>query len=239
LQKPTEFLSGQFLRSFKVWITWALRLSDTLIFTSDSQYQYFKTYNFGYRGSVEVLDLGSSIVGPIMPSPQRSRFGLLAVSTIEPRKRYVEILDAFDVLRALGFPVTLDIVGRYGWLQEELRERILAHDNYGECLRWHENCSDAELTDLYRRTSITIMASRDEGWGLALEEGLRHGHKIVARDIPIFRKRENPNVLFFDQSAPLAETIASALFQPWKRMKIQRTMMDFSRDLIQIVKSLV
>jgi hypothetical protein len=82
------------------------------------------------------------------------------------------------------------------------------------------------------------MASYDEGWGLALEEGLRHGHKVVARDIPIFRKRENTNVFFFNREKPLVEQIINKLDEPFKPLVSRRTMHDFTAQVLEVMKGL-
>jgi glycosyltransferase involved in cell wall biosynthesis len=236
--KYPEYFEAEFLASFKVWLLMTLRISDVLVFTSDLQVDVFKRLNFKFEGRVEVVGLGASVAGPIFPCRTRNSHALIAVSTIEPRKGYYEILDAFDVLIALGYPVTLDIVGKYGWNSLGLKERILNHRELGSTLFWHSECSDQELTEIYRRTSISIMASYDEGWGLALEEGLRHGHKVIARDIPIFRKRENTNVFFFNREKPLVEQIIKNLEEPFRPLVSRRTMHDFSVAVLEIMRGL-
>jgi glycosyltransferase involved in cell wall biosynthesis len=236
--KYPGYFHKDFLNSFKVWLMITLKISDVLIFTSDIQLNDFRMHNFKFEGRVEVIGLGASIAGPIFPTRTRSSLALLAVSTIEPRKGYQEILDAFDILSALGYPVTLDIVGKYGWKQDDLKARILNHGELGRTLFWHAECSDQKLTEIYRRTSISIMASYDEGWGLALEEGLRHGHKIIARDIPVFRQRENTNVFFFNEENPLVEQIAKVLEEPFRPLVSRRTMNDFTAQVLEIMREL-
>ena len=236
--KYPEYFISEFLNSFKVWILMTLKISDVLVFTSEFQLQFFKMLNFKFEGRVEVIGLGASVAGPVFPCRTRNSHALIAVSTIEPRKGYQEILDAFDVLIAFGYPITLDIVGKYGWNSPKLKERILNHSEFGKTLFWHTKCSDQELTEIYRRTSISIMASYDEGWGLALEEGLRHGHKVIARDIPIFRTRENTNVFFFNREKPLVEQIIKNLEEPFKPLVSWRTMHDFTAQVLQIMREL-
>lgn len=239
LQYPEFFIDdSKSLGSFKFWLTWILRISDVLVFTSKSQLELFKTYGFEFHGNIEVIELGASIDGPVFPSVDRDKFALLAVSTIEPRKCYNEILDAFDILCALGFPVTLDIVGRYGWKQENVRARILEHSEFGRSLRWHQNCSDQELEGIYRRTSVSIIASVDEGWGIALEEGLRHGHKLVVRDIPIFKQRKNTNIYYFKSDESLAEKISSVFDKSFKKLENRRTMSNFTEEVLLLMRTL-
>lgn len=236
--KYPEYFDKESIRYFKLWLLMTLKISDVLIFSSNVNLDDFKMRNFNFKGRVEVIGLGASIDGPVLPSRTRSSLALLAVSTIEPRKGYQDILDAYDILNALGYPVTLDIVGRYGWGQEELKNRILNHPELGRTLTWYNDCSDQQLTEIYRRTSVTIMASFDEGWGLSLEEGLRHGHKIVARDIPIFRQRESTNVFFFNEDNPLIEQIVKAFREPFKPIASRRTMQDFTEQVLEVIRDL-
>jgi glycosyltransferase involved in cell wall biosynthesis len=236
--KYPEYFQKDFLNSFKIWLLFTLKISDVLVFISNEQLNDFKMRKFNFEGRIELIELGASIAGPVFPSRTRNSFALLAVSTIEPRKGFQDVLDAFDILNALGYPVTLDIVGRYGWNQEDLKERILNHRELGKTLIWHSDCSDQKLTEIYRRTSISIMASYNEGWGLALEEGLRHGHKIIARDIPIFRQRENTNVFFFNEENPLVEQIAKALEEPFRPLISRRTMQNFTEELLKVIRDL-
>jgi glycosyltransferase involved in cell wall biosynthesis len=228
-----------FVYRFKIWLMLTLKASDYLVFTSKEQLSYFNSLNLNYLGGKTVIGLGASISGPIFPSRVRDPFGMVAVSTIEPRKCYEDILDTFDILRAFGYPITLDIVGRHGWGQEAIANRIRSHEEFGKSLVWHSNCDDKELTEIYRRTSISIVASKNEGWGLSIEEGIRHGHKVIARDIEIFRSRNNPNIYFFDNnSQPMADTIIHAVEKEFIGMHNQRTMMDFSTELLNLMISM-
>jgi glycosyltransferase involved in cell wall biosynthesis len=228
-----------FVDRFKIWLMLTLNASDYLVFTSEEQLSYFNSLNLNYSGGKTVIGLGASISGPVFPSKIRNPFGLIAVSTIEPRKCYEDILDTFDILRAFGYPITLDIVGRHGWGQEEICNRIRKHEEFGKSLVWHSNCDDSSLLEIYKRTSISIVASKNEGWGLSIEEGIRHGHKVVARDIEIFRSRNNPNIYFFDdRSQPMADTIIQAVETEFIGLTNQRTMMDFSKDLLNLMISM-
>ena len=49
----------------------------------------------------------------------------LCVGTVEPRKNYGYVLDAFERLWGEGVEVGLCIVGRVGWMQARLLERLL------------------------------------------------------------------------------------------------------------------
>jgi glycosyltransferase involved in cell wall biosynthesis len=219
--------------TFLLWLMGIMRVSDCLIFTSKIEFEHFESFNFNFLGEKVVIELGESMKGAVLPSRFRDDWGVLAVSTLEPRKGYSDLLDAFDLLKTLGYPITLHVVGRYGWDANQIRDRILGHKEYGSSLFWHSECDDGDLESLYRATSVSVVASMDEGWGLNLEEGLRHGHKVVARDIPIFRIREQENVTFFDNfKKPLAEAILESVEREFTNVKARRSMKNAANQIL-------
>ena len=126
------------------------------------------------------------------------------VSTVEPRKGYVQLLQAFDLLWKHGKVVSLVIVGRYGWNMESFVQQVKHHYLYGEKLFWLEGISDDMLAAIYNKSKGVIMASEAEGFGLGIIEGLSYGKKVIARDIPIFREVGGSSLLYFQGVEPVA-----------------------------------
>ena len=131
------------------------------------------------------------------------------VSTIEPRKGYVQLLQAFDLLWKQGKDVSLVIVGRYGWNMESFVHRVKQHSFYGKKLFWLEGISDDMLAAVYNKSIGVIMASEAEGFGLGIIEGLSYGKKVIVRDIPIFREVGGESLLYFQGGEP--EAIANVV----------------------------
>ncbi|MGO8975686.1 MAG: glycosyltransferase, partial [Steroidobacteraceae bacterium] len=69
----------------------------------------------------------------------------LMVGAIEPRKGYVQVLAAFERLWDSGHDLRLVIVGKPGWLVDELLEKLRHHPKLGSLLFWLEDVSDADL----------------------------------------------------------------------------------------------
>ena len=113
---------------------------------------------------------------------------LLMVGTLEPRKGHAQALNAFETLWADGHALNLVIVGKSGWLVDDLIERIRSHPENGDQLLWLSNASDECLEDLYGRATCLLAASEAEGFGLPLIESARRGLPILARDLPVFRE---------------------------------------------------
>ncbi|MGV0961281.1 MAG: glycosyltransferase family 4 protein [Limnohabitans sp.] len=139
----------------------------------------------------------------------------LMVSTIEPRKGYAQALAAFELLWQQGHDVNLVIVGKRGWLVDELVERISAHDQRGQRLFWLEGISDEYLEKIYQSADCLIVASEGEGFGLSLIEAAQYAMPIIARDLPIFREVAAEHAHYFQGLEPAA--LAAAIDQ-WLRL---------------------
>ena len=142
-----------------------------------------------------------------------ARPSVLMVGTIEPRKGYAQTLDAFELLWSQGVKVNLIIVGKEGWLVEELVARLRNHAQAGTHLFWMKGVSDQMLEQLYERASVLLAASEGEGFGLPLIEAAQHGLRIIARSLPVFHEVAGDHAYFFDSltAAGLATAIADWL----------------------------
>lgn len=127
---------------------------------------------------------------------------LLMVGTVEPRKGHAQTLKAFEILWRQGVQVNLVIVGKQGWMVDELVASITRHNELGKRLFWFQGISDEALLKLYSVATGTIMASEGEGFGLPLIEAAQHGCAILARDIPVFREIAGPHAAYFSGTAP-------------------------------------
>ncbi len=136
----------------------------------------------------------------------------LMVGTIEPRKGHAQVLKAFEQLWAEGSEVMLVIVGKQGWMVEELIERLRNHPETGKHLFWLEGISDEYLEKVYEVSTCLIAASYGEGFGLPLIEAAQHKIPIIARDIPVFREVAGDHAFYFDSMKP--EGLAMAI-QEW------------------------
>jgi glycosyltransferase involved in cell wall biosynthesis len=146
----------------------------------------------------------------------------LMVGTIEPRKGYLQTLDAFEILWADGIDINLVIVGTEGWQpvpQHKRRNipqivaRLRKRSKTNRHLFWLNGTSDEYLDRLYTASVCLIAASEGEGFGLPLIEAAKHGLPIIARDIPVFREVAGEYAAYFAGMHPtdLAGAIKSWL----------------------------
>lgn len=109
------------------------------------------------------------------PLPEVNLRYILCVGTIEPRKNYNLILDAFDFLSGIYQDLNLVIVGREGWGSAETFSRIKEHKLFGQRLFWLSGVSDDVLSRLYMNAFLTVVPSLYEGFGLPVIEALKWG----------------------------------------------------------------
>jgi glycosyltransferase involved in cell wall biosynthesis len=127
---------------------------------------------------------------------------MLALGTIEPRKNYSAVLDAYDALRSRGLNVSLIIIGKKGWMCDDFIARLTNHPDIGSRLLYLSNASDYVVATAFRRSNCLVCASLSEGFGLPLVEGLMHGCHVFASDIEVFREVGGSDCQFFSLQDP-------------------------------------
>ena len=131
-----------------------------------------------------------------------ARPSFLMISTVEPRKGHAQTLAAFEQLWADGVDANLLIIGRQGWMMENLLETLRLHFERGKRLFWFEGISDEYLEKIYAASTCLIAASEGEGFGLPLIESALHKLPIIARNIPVFREVAGEHGFYFNGKEP-------------------------------------
>jgi len=164
-----------------------------------------RPYASGYFQLGAELDLANEkSKKPRYLNPLREAPGMviLCIGTIEPRKNYAFMLDTFDILRLRDSDISLIIIGRPGWKNFEIIERIRAHRDFGTRLLHFDNASDRDLAEAIERSDCLVCPSIAEGFGLPLVEGLVRGLEVFASDIPSFREIGTGYCHFFNLNSP-------------------------------------
>lgn len=166
--------------------------------------------------------LGAELRRPVARSspdslPPLSGFVVLAVGTIEPRKNYQVILDAFDLL-CDKHDVSLVIVGRPGWSSEDMLGRLAGHPQKGSRLLHLSDADDGALAACYQRADALVCASWAEGFGLPIVEGLCHGAPVLASDIDVFREVGGDACRYFAPDRPDALALElEQVLEQWQK----------------------
>lgn len=164
-------------------------------------------------------DLLPSVPKQVLPVRTPGSARVLMVGTVEPRKCHAQALDGFETLWARGEQCELVVVGKPGWLVDELLSRLRNHPERGRRLHWIEDADDRTLAALYRECDVLLMASKGEGFGLPIIEAGDAGLALLLRDLPVFREVAGPRANYFDGdgATELANALQAQLREPFKR----------------------
>lgn len=138
----------------------------------------------------------------------------LMVGTVEPRKGYLDAIDAFEKAISKGANACLVIVGKEGWIslpdsdRRDIPETIAKLNNHpllNKRIFWYQRASDAELNQLYDVCHFLVANSFGEGFGLPLIEARAHGTRVVCRDLEVFREVADDSAIFFSNRDELSD----------------------------------
>ncbi len=240
IQMPHCFPPGQF--GFSQWLKSLTAVADSAICISRAVAQDLQNWmdSFGPQRDqplgIDWFHLGADLVNSIpstglapnsaqILNTLRTAPSFLMVGTIEPRKGYLQTLQAFTRIWQSDLNINLVIVGREGWtdLPNDQRQTIpqivrlmQTHPELGKRLLWLDDVSDEYLAQLYANSACLIAASEGEGFGLPLIEAAQHALPIIARDIPVFREVAGDCAFYFDGLE--AQDLARAV-QAWLALK--------------------
>lgn len=132
---------------------------------------------------------------------------ILSLGTIEPRKNYVRLLEAYASLRRQGVQQRLVIAGREGWMYQPFYRRL---DELQ--LRAHVTLirpADAVLPALYSAADLFVYPSLYEGFGIPPLEALACGTAVACSETSSLPEVVGDAALLFDPTD--VEQIAGAV----------------------------
>ncbi|MFN2464831.1 MAG: glycosyltransferase family 4 protein [Candidatus Dormibacteria bacterium] len=156
---------------------------------------------------------------------------LLAIGTIQPRKNYARLLEAYAGLLSEGPVPPLVIVGRPGWEYEEVLKgpaRLGIEDH----VIFAGHLEDKEVAELIRRSQFLVAMSTGEGFGLPLVEAMYSGLPILASDIPAFREVAGNAALFVNPM--LVDDIRAGLKRMLADEGLRRSLAEVGRGRRQL-----
>lgn len=206
---------------FRPWLLQTLKVADGYLTISNAVAEELRTL-LSARGAttpVGTFPLGADILPAAREqssqdplSPEADPFYLM-VGTLEPRKRHLMVLDAFERLWRSAPDLKLVIAGKWGWLSKRERSRLERHRELGRRLVHLDGVDDAELQSLYARSRAVIQASRSEGYGLPIIEAAFHGKRVICTDLPVFREVAPPGTIFFEKDS--VQSLVDAIAHEW------------------------
>ena len=108
---------------------------------------------------------------------------ILALSTLEPRKNILSLVEAFEALQRLDHPVygkySLVLAGTRGWKCEELFEAV-EKSPFRDRIILAGYITDSEKAALYNLASVFVYPSFYEGFGFPPLEAMACGTPVIA-----------------------------------------------------------
>ena len=139
---------------------------------------------------IQVAPPGTAPAPPAPAPSQAPAFGgeehapphLLCVGSLAPRKGQDVLVEAMAALRDYDWILTMaGSLSRNPSFARMLAERI-REIGLGKRIRMAGEVDDAVLEDLYRQSSLLVVPSRYEGYGMVVSEALVRGIPVVATD---------------------------------------------------------
>lgn len=109
---------------------------------------------------------------------------ILSVGTLQPRKNFVKLIEAFSLLKQKSSFVDYElvIVGKKGWLYEEILNAPEVY-NVQHAVKFLDFVPDEHLPDLYKQAECFALPSLYEGFGLPVLEAMAFGIPIVVSNV--------------------------------------------------------
>lgn len=216
---PEVVANSAYVLCLNKWLEFVVKRSDLLVCISQSVADELRSWCLSnslsqHVSRIDYFYLGSDLTGKaIVQKVRTSTRKFLAVSTLEPRKGYDTILDAFEILFETD-NVELHIVGRMGWKCSNLCQRIKGSKFYNKQLFWHEGATDEELLNLYRDCDAYVNASIYEGFGLPIVEAAKFGLPLILRDLAVFRELAGDSASYFSSADELIGIVRKFIRSP-------------------------
>jgi glycosyltransferase involved in cell wall biosynthesis len=157
---------------------------------------------------------------------------LLAISTIQPRKNYPRLIEAFSRISPDYPDFKLVICGKKGWEYDETFE---APQKYGisDKVLFPGRVPDEDLPFLLSGAVLFVSASLEEGFGLPLLEAMACETSCVVSDLPSYKDIGQESMIYFDPMnvEDIANGLSKALNDLWVGEGIVRINMAKRRAL--------
>lgn len=158
------------------------------------------------------------------PIPNLPRRYLLFVSTIEPRKDVLTLVDAFEQLKdAAAYDGKLVLVGKVGWKSEDVVERLRT-SRWAADIVHLDYLQREQLATAYAHAEIFVFPSIYEGFGFPLLEAMGHGIPCITTDSSSLPEVGGDAALYFrvGDAAGLQASVRRILDRPELRSELIR-----------------
>jgi len=129
-----------------------------------------------YPGLTELRTQNSMTKENMMNMYKISKNYILSVGTLQPRKNFVRLIEAFSKLK--DKEVELVIIGKKGWLYDEILAAPKKYNIEGR-VKFLDFVPDGDLPSFYKNALCFALPSLYEGFGLPVLEAMSYGCPVV------------------------------------------------------------
>lgn len=155
---------------------------------------------------------------------------LFSVSTLEPRKNFPRLFEAFASILAAQpeFPYDLVIAGGKGWKDDPIsaRAKELGIENRIHFIGYID---DPQLPWLFSNARLAVTPSIDEGFGVPVLEAMTYGCPVASSDRPALREVGGDVPYYFD---PLStDSIKNGILSALAELRETRSALGLQRAI--------
>lgn len=188
-----QFATAKSTENFAARMRTLTQNADFFIYNSSDterrMQHWFKKWGTHVEGRVVLL--GTDPLPFIDHPPPSDKPYFVCLSTIEPRKNHRLLLDIWAEFHATlpeGEIPHLHIVGRRGWLNEEVFNTLDSAPFMGKTVFEHSEMPDEQLGALMKGASALLFPSFTEGFGYPLVEALQMQVPVLCSNLPCFHE---------------------------------------------------
>lgn len=177
-----QLFADELPKVFRPFIDKVIQNAELITVISEATKRDLKEYcreNNVEKSKILVVRLGDDAHSSLSVRPlgvqAKSKY-ILALGTFEIRKNYILIYQLLKLAQIENVDIpNFVIVGRKGWLTDDLARLITKDPHVSTKITWLNNASDEEVSWLFKNCLFSVFPSLCEGWGLPIVESLNHG----------------------------------------------------------------
>lgn len=214
LRFPETFNTSD-LYQLKSWTAYSAKKAIKIFTISEASKNDILKYYHIPESRVVVTHLGikpvSSMEHQLSVTEVKKKYSLdkpyyLFVSTLQPRKNIVRLIEAFSLLK--DKETNLIIVGKKGWLYEPI---LAAPEKYNvsDRVKFLDFAPNEDLPGLYKGAIAYVFPSLYEGFGLTLLEAMKYDCPVITSDVSSLPEAGGVAALYVDPEK--VDSIAQAM----------------------------
>lgn len=219
-------------------VTKSARKLDALVLVSDSLRRFYKKQLSDTKCKCFYVPNILDTVPDKLSKLNEKR--LISVGRLSREKAYEDLLDVFKIIHEKEPSWRLDIIGD-GAQKNLLGDRIYA-EGWTDCVKLHGFQDKTYINDLLSKSSIYLMSSVTESFGIVLIEAMSHGLPCVAFDsaegsTELIENGKNGFLISYRNKEEYAKKVLELMHDKKERVRLgkcgRETSLNFTSDKVK------